>query len=104
VFFAALWLLIFLAGLLIPGGQLVAPPLLLCLTALFLPLDYAGYALDRRAISFRARRGWLRAHLPVMAGFGVAAFVTCLVPGLNLLMLPALVVAGTLLALRYPAQ
>ena len=37
-----------------------------------------------------------------MAGFGGAAFVTLLIPGLNFLMLPALVVAGTLLALRLP--
>ncbi|MBW2272029.1 MAG: EI24 domain-containing protein [Deltaproteobacteria bacterium] len=101
-FFGALWLLIFAAGLLIPGGQLVAPPLLLCLTALFLPLDYAGYALDRRHIPFHTRRSWLREHLPVMAGFGGTAFLTGLVPGLNLLMLPCLVTAGTLLVLRYP--
>jgi uncharacterized protein involved in cysteine biosynthesis len=101
-FFGALWLGIFAAGLLIPGGQLVAPPVLLCLTALFLPLDYAGYALDRRQVSFRTRRSWLRAHFSVMAGFGGAAFGTGLVPGLNLLMLPTLVVAGTLLVLRYP--
>ena len=32
--------------------------------------------------------------------FGSAAFVTFLVPGLNFLMLPVLVVAGTQLALR----
>jgi len=37
-----------------------------------------------------------------MVGFGGAAFGTGLVPGLNFLMLPTLVVAGTLLVLRYP--
>jgi uncharacterized protein involved in cysteine biosynthesis len=37
-----------------------------------------------------------------MVGFGAAAFVICLVPGLNLLLIPGLVVAGTLLALRHP--
>ncbi len=37
-----------------------------------------------------------------MAGFGGAGFVTGLVPGLNFLMLPTLVTAGTLLVLRYP--
>jgi len=103
-FFAALWIGISLAGLLIPGGQLLAPPLLLCLTTLLLPLDYAGDALDRRLVPFRIRRSWLRAHLSVMAGFGGAAFVTFLVPGLNFLMLPTLVAAGTLLVLRYPPQ
>jgi uncharacterized protein involved in cysteine biosynthesis len=37
-----------------------------------------------------------------MAGFGSAAFVCCFVPGLNLLVIPVLVVAGTLLAMRHP--
>ena len=32
-----------------------------------------------------------------MAGFGSVAFVACFLPGLNLLMMPALVTAGTLL-------
>ena len=35
-------------------------------------------------------------------GFGVGAFLTLLVPGLNFLAMPALVISGTLLALRYP--
>jgi uncharacterized protein involved in cysteine biosynthesis len=38
----------------------------------------------------------------MMLGFGGTAMATALVPGLNLLLLPALVVAGTLLAIRYP--
>ena len=41
-------------------------------------------------------------ELPVMAGFGLAAFGSCLVPGLNFLMVPVFVTGGTLLALRYP--
>ena len=41
----------------------------------------------------------IRDHDPG-AGFGGAAFLTLLVPGLNFLMLPALVVGGTLLVLR----
>jgi uncharacterized protein involved in cysteine biosynthesis len=35
-----------------------------------------------------------------MSGFGGVAFVACLVPGLNLLMTPVMVTAGTLLVLR----
>jgi uncharacterized protein involved in cysteine biosynthesis len=35
-----------------------------------------------------------------MTGFGGVAFLACLVPGLNLLIMPALVTAGTLLVLR----
>jgi uncharacterized protein involved in cysteine biosynthesis len=38
----------------------------------------------------------------MMLGFGFTALGTALVPGLNLLLLPSLVIAGTLLALRHP--
>jgi uncharacterized protein involved in cysteine biosynthesis len=102
IFFVGVWLVIVLGGIVIPGGQLVAPPLLLAFTAIFLPLDYAGYALDRRQISFASRRRWVSSNLPTMAGFGAAAVATSLIPGLNFLLLPTLVVAGTLLALRCP--
>jgi uncharacterized protein involved in cysteine biosynthesis len=104
VYFAALWGSILIAGLLVPGGQLVAPPVLVVLTVLFLPLDYAGHLFDRHGLSFRARRAWLRANLAAVSGFGVAAFGICLVPGLNFLLLPVLVAAGTLLAVRHPPR
>lgn len=104
VFFVGVWGVISLGGVLIPGGQLIAPPLLLVFTALFLPLDYAGYHLDRRQIPFLMRRRWLRDQLPVMLGFGSTAMLTALIPGLNLLLLPSLVIAGTLLALRHPVE
>ena len=49
-----------------------------------------------------ARRNWLSDNLPTVLGFGSTAMATALVPGLNLLLLPSLVIAGTLLALRHP--
>jgi uncharacterized protein involved in cysteine biosynthesis len=102
LFFGAVWGGIFLLGIVIPGGQLVAPPLLVVLTMLFLPLDYASYTLDRRQISFRQRREWVSSHSGVMLGFGATAFLSCLIPGLNFLMIPVFVTSGTLLALRFP--
>jgi CysZ protein len=102
LFFVGVWGVIALGGVVIPGGQLLAPPLLLVFTALFLPLDYAGYSLDRRHVSFAHRRSWVRANLAVMLGFGGGAVAISLVPVLNFLLLPSLVVAGTLLALRCP--
>lgn len=89
-------------GLVVPGGQLVAPFLMVAVTILFLPLDYASYTLDRRRIRFREKRRWILGHRLAMIGFGAGAFATLLVPGLNFLAMPALVVSGTLLALRYP--
>ena len=100
MFFLAVWLVLAGLGTLVPGAQLVTAPLLMAFTLLFLPLQYAGFSLDRRRIPFVVRRKWIFSHLPTMVGFGGAAFLTLLVPGLNFLMLPALVVAGTLLVLR----
>lgn len=100
--FVGFWLVISLGGVLIPGGQLLAPPLLMLFTAVFLPLDYAGHAMDRRRISFARRRQWVSQNFATMLGFGSMALGISLVPGLNLLLLPTMVVAGTLLVLRHP--
>jgi CysZ protein len=100
-YFLALTLPLLLAGWFVPGAQLLTGPAIMAITIFFLPLDYASYTLDRRRVSFPDKRRWLFAHKPVVAGFGVAAFLTCMVPGLNFLAMPILVVAGTLLALRF---
>lgn len=100
IFLLVVWGSLSLIGFVIPGAHLVTGPMLVAATVLLLPLDYAGFALDRRGIPFRARRRWLRENLPAMTGFGGVAFFACLVPGLNLLVMPVLVTAGTLLVMR----
>jgi uncharacterized protein involved in cysteine biosynthesis len=104
LFFLVVAGVIVAVGVVVPGAQLLAGPALTAFTILFLPLDYTGFVLDRRRVAFRERRSWVWRNLSTMAGFGSAAFATSLIPGLNLLMLPALVVAGTLLALRNPLE
>ena len=99
-FLIGLWVGLTLLGFIVPGAHLITGPLLIAVTILFLPLDYAGFALDRRRVSFGSRRRWLRAHFPTMAGFGGVAFLACLVPGLNLVIRPSLVTAGPLLVAR----
>jgi CysZ protein len=101
-FFLALQLAILGAGALVPGAQILVPPALTLVTLLFLPLDSAGPALDRRRLRFRDKRRWVLRHPGLMLGYGAAAFLACLVPGVNLAALPVLVVGGTLLALRHP--
>lgn len=88
-------------GLLIPGAQLLTGPAIVGFAIFFLPLDYASYALDRRRLTFRQKQHWLGSNKPAVLGFGVAAFLICTIPGLNLVALPLLVVGGTLLALRH---
>lgn len=102
LFFLSLVLPLLLVGAAVPGAQLVTGPALVAVTIFFLPLDYASYTLDRRRLGFRDKRDWLLAHKPVTAGFGLAAFVVCAVPGLAFLAMPVLVIAGTLLVLRWP--
>ena len=101
-FFVTVWIGVTLAGIVIPGAQLLVAPALAGFTIFFLPLDYASYTLDRRRVSFARKRAWLFAHRAVAAGFGTAGFALCAVPGINLAATPVLVIAGTLLAMRLP--
>ncbi|MCG8589849.1 MAG: EI24 domain-containing protein [Proteobacteria bacterium] len=103
-FFLGIWLVVSVAGVIIPGGALVTPFLLTAITVLFLPLDYAAYTLDRRRVPFRERRRWILGRLPLMTGFGAAAFAVVLVPVVNFLAIPALVAAGTLLVVDHPPE
>lgn len=102
LFFLLLQATIVVLGLVVPGGQAIAAPVLVIVTMLFLPLSYAAYTLDRRGVLFATRRRWVVAHMAMMLGYGGTAFLAFLVPGLNFLFLPVLVSSGTLLALRYP--
>jgi len=102
LFFLAIAGGLFAVGFVVPGAHLVTGPVAVVVTLLFLPLEYAGFLLDRRRVRFRARRRWVVAHWPRMIGFGASAFVICFVPGLNLLLAPGLVVAGSLLAIADP--
>ena len=85
---------------LLPGAQIVAAPALVLVTIYFLPIEYGGYALDRRGYRFRAKLEWMREHRRGAVGFGAAGCLLCAVPIVNLAALPILVTAGTLLVVR----
>ncbi len=90
---------VFLGLAWVPGLQPLVVLADLIFAVLFVSLDYTGYVLDRRGVRFRERRAWIWQNRRAMFGFGTAALGTFLIPGLNLLCLPWLVAAGTLLAL-----
>lgn len=94
-------LILFLFLLLIPvlGYQLYAAATIL-LSSYMLAYEYLGYPLDRRRLSFREKRAFLKANLRSSLGFGIGNLGVACVPGLNLLMIPAAVVGGTLLYLK----
>jgi CysZ protein len=103
-FLLGIWAVLFGAGIVVPGAHVITGPLMIGVTILFLPLEFAGYALDRRHVSFTARRRWIARRWPTMIGFGTAALIACAVPGVNLVMIPGLVVAGTLLVVSDPPE
>jgi uncharacterized protein involved in cysteine biosynthesis len=90
--------------LLLAVSALTIPASLAPLTGPFLGVVLAGgllgargmaSALVRRGLGLRARLGWFRTWLPETTGFGFAALVVLLVPGLNFLLAPALWIGGT---------
>jgi len=95
-FFLAVEALLLAAGL-VPGVQPFAAAAGLGFAALFLPLAYTGFALDRREVRFAARRRWIASHGVEMLSFGGFALALYALPGLSFLCLPWLVTAGTLL-------
>ena len=99
---AAITLAVAAVGLL-PLAQPVALALGAVSAAGFLALEHTAIPLDRREIPLAARRRWIWRHRFTMLGFGATAAVSYLVPGLNLLCLPLLTVAGTLLAVELDA-
>ncbi len=101
-FLLAIWAVLFGAGIAIPGAHVITGPLLIGVTILFLPLEYAGYTLDRRHVPFAERRRWIARRWATMIGFGATALVACALPGINLVLIPGLVVAGTLLVVGDP--
>jgi CysZ protein len=98
-FLLALQAVLLLVGL-VPGLQPFAAAASLAVAALFLPLVYTGFALDRRGVRFAARRRWVVGHPFESLAFGGIALAVFLVPGLSFFCLPWLVTAGTLFVLE----
>lgn len=81
------------------AGTFLYAALSLGFGALFVALEFTDYPMARRRIPFAGRRRTVWRHRAVMSGFGGSLFLTFLIPGLNLLLLPLGVVGGTLLYL-----
>lgn len=90
----------FLAGFLPAVGQTVVPVLGALVGGWFLAVELVGVPFTRRGLRLPDRRRALRAHRPAALGFGTAVFCCFLVPGGAVLVMPAAVAGGTLLARR----
>ena len=84
----------------IPVLNLLAPILAASWAAWCLCLQYLDYAADSENITFADLRNKVSASRLSSMGFGFTAMIASAVPLLNLLMLPASVVAGSLLWCR----
>lgn len=81
----------------VPVANVAAPVLWVVSTSWMLALEYADYPLGNRGVNPQAQRRLLRQHLPLALGFGGMTLLLTLIPGLNLLVMPAAVIGATLM-------
>ncbi len=74
----------------------IAYPFLLMLLA----FDFLYYPMARRGMNLVQCVTWIGAHLPETLGLGLALTIGFGIPGINILLIPVAVVAGTLVYLR----
>ena len=89
---------LFFLGLLPFVGQTVIPVIGALVGGWFLALELVGVAFYRRGLRLADRRKVLTGHRPLALGFGVSVFCCFLIPLGAVLVMPAAVAGGTLLA------
>jgi CysZ protein len=95
---------LFVLGLVPVVGQTVAPVLGAAVGGWLLAVELTGVPFQRRGQRLRDRRRALRAHRPLALGFGVAVFLSFLIPLGAILLMPAAVAGAALLARRALGQ
>lgn len=89
---------LFILGFIPILGQTVIPVIGAAIGGWFLALELVGVAFNRRGLRLPDRRRLLRQHRATAIGFGSAVFLCFLIPFGAVLIMPAAVVGGTLLA------
>ena len=102
-FFVGVQLVLWVLGLLLPFLAPITVAVAMLFTLVFMPLEYAGFAMDSRHLRFAQRRALVWRHRWLMLGFGASASLSLLLPLLNFVCMPALVVGGTLMLLHLEA-
>lgn len=74
--------------LLFPPASIVTVPLKFLVAGLAAAYDFLDYPLSLRGEGVRSRLSFIRRHFSTTLGFGVAAALLLLVPGLGLVLLP----------------
>ena len=84
----------------IPLANIVAPGVAGCWAVWSLSLQYLDYPADIEQVGFGELRQRAGAHRRQSLGFGFSALAASAIPLLNLLLLPATVIGGTILWIR----
>jgi len=84
----------------VPGVNLLAPPLWLLFGAWMLALEYTEIPLARHGMSIAAARRVVAEHRMTAFGFGFGVLGLTLIPGLQLLTIPAAVAGATVMVVR----
>ncbi|MCY1395561.1 Sulfate transporter CysZ [compost metagenome] len=85
---------------LIPGLNLIAAPLWLLFGIWMMAVQYIDYPADNHKLGWNEMLAWLRAKRWQSLGFGGSTYLALLVPGLNLLVMPAAVAGAVLFWVR----
>ncbi|WP_375737426.1 sulfate transporter CysZ [Pseudomonas boanensis] len=84
----------------IPGLNLLAAPLWIIFGIWMMAVQYIDYPADNHKLGWNEMLAWLREKRWQSLGFGGATYAALLVPGLNILMMPAAVAGATLFWVR----
>ena len=84
----------------IPVVNLVAAPLWLLFGVWMMAVQYIDYPADNNKMSWQDMLAWLREKRWQSLSFGGITYAALLVPGLNILMMPAAVAGATLFWVR----
>ena len=84
----------------IPVLNLVAAPLWLLFGVWMMAIQYIDYPADNNKMSWQDMLAWLREKRWQSLGFGGITYAALLVPGLNILMMPAAVAGATVFWVR----
>ena len=80
----------------IPVVNLVATPLWILFGVWMMAIQYIDYPADNNKMSWQAMLTWLREKRWASLSFGGITYLALMVPGLNILMMPAAVAGATL--------
>lgn len=85
---------------LIPVVNVVAAPLWLIFGVWMMAIQYIDYPADNNKMSWQDMLAWLRQKRWQSLGFGGITYLALMIPGVNVLMMPAAVAGATLFWVR----